>query len=249
MGETFYGRVARDLAEGIAAGQFPLGSLLPTELALCDRYGASRNTIRAAIRELQELGFVSRRKKVGTRVEATSVSGGYRQSLNSVEDLVQFGAAHTRMVQTIDDVVADRALAKTLGCGPGTRWLRISSLRMSEESSEMPIGWTDVYVDPAYGDLRGVVRGAPTVLISALIESRYGRRVAEIRQDIKAAFVPAMHAAALQTDAGTAALRIIRRYADSAGAVFEISDTIHPADRFTFSMRLRRERSPGAGHH
>ena len=37
--------------------------------------------MRAAIRELQELGLVSRRKKVGTRVEAASPSGSYRQSL------------------------------------------------------------------------------------------------------------------------------------------------------------------------
>src|SRR3954454_23191489 len=81
MSETRYAQVARDLTEGIADGRFPVGSLLPTELELCEHYGASRHTVRAAIRELQELGFVSRRKKVGTRVEATSVSSGYRQSL------------------------------------------------------------------------------------------------------------------------------------------------------------------------
>ena len=102
MGQTRYAQVARDLAEGIASGRFPVGSLLPTELELAEHYGASRNTVRAALRELQELGLVSRRKKAGTRVEAASASSGYRPSLASIEDLIQFGAAHVRVVRKIE---------------------------------------------------------------------------------------------------------------------------------------------------
>lgn len=240
MTETRYAQVARDLAEGIAGGRFPVGSLLPTELELCKHYEASRHTVRTAIRELQELGLVSRRKKVGTRVEASSPSSGFRQSLASIEDLVQFGVAHTRVVQKIDDVVVDRRLAKALGCAPGTRWLRISSLRISGHPGAPPIGWTDVYVDAAYADLRDVIRKSPDVLISTLIEWRYGRRVAEIRQEVQAVLVPAKLASELQVETGTPALRILRHYVDPAGEAFEISVTVHPADRFTFSMRLRR---------
>ncbi|MGY3443817.1 MULTISPECIES: hypothetical protein [unclassified Bradyrhizobium] len=35
----------------------------------------------------------------------------------------------------------------------------------------------------------------------------------------------------------------VRRYLDQTGNIVEISATVHPADRFTFSMRLRRDRS------
>jgi GntR family transcriptional regulator len=240
MTETRYAQVARHLTESIGNGRFPVGSTLPTELELCEQYGASRHTIRAAIRELQELGMVSRRKKAGTRVEAASPTSGYRQSLASVEDLVQFGAAHTRVVQTIEEVVADRKLAKELGCAVDRSWLRISSLRMSGEARSPPIGWTDVYVDAAYSDLRDVVRDKPGVLISELIESRYGRRIAEIRQDVQAILLTKKLAGKMGTDPGLPALRILRRYLDQAGEAFEISVTVHPADRFTFSMRLQR---------
>src|SRR3954454_3865799 len=104
MSETRYAQVARDLTEGIANGRFPVGSLLPTELELCDHYGASRHTVRTAIRELQDLGLVSRNKKAGTRVEASVPAAGYRQPLTSVEDLIQFGAAHVREVREIAEV-------------------------------------------------------------------------------------------------------------------------------------------------
>lgn len=239
MSETRYAQVARDLAEGIASGRFVVGSLLPTELELCGHYGASRHTVRTAIRELQELGLVSRRKKVGTRVEAASPARGFSQSLASIEDLVQFGAAHTRQVRAIEDIVVDRALAKELGCAPGTRWLRVSSLRMNDAAAP-PIGWTDVYVAEAYAGLREIVQASPNVLISELIEQRFGRRIAEIRQDIQAVLVPERLAPELAVAAGTPALKITRHYLDHVGEAFETSITWHPADRFTFSIRLKR---------
>ena len=139
--------------------------------------------------------------------------------------------------------MADRALAKELGCAPGSRWLRISSLRLNGEPNAAPIGWTDVYVDAAYTELRDIVHECPDVLISSLIESRFfGRRIAEIRQDIQAVLLPAKLAEELGAKAGTAALKIIRRYVDHAGETFEISVTIHPAERFAFTIRLQRER-------
>ena len=97
-------------------------------------------------------------------------------------------------------------------------------------------------VDAAYADLRDVVRESPHVLISDLIESRYGRRVDEIRQDVKAGLVSAKLAHELEVEAGTPALRIVRHYIDPVGEAVEISVTVHPADRFTFSLRLRRDR-------
>src|SRR4030095_9337748 len=86
--------IARDLTESIQSGRFPVGSLLPTELELRDRYGTSRHTVRAALRELEQRGLVSRRKNVGTRVKSGQPTRNFRPSLASVDDLVQFGATH-----------------------------------------------------------------------------------------------------------------------------------------------------------
>jgi len=242
MKEALWAQLARELAGKIADGGFPVGSQLPTEFELREQYGASRHTIRAAIRELQDLGLVSRNKKAGTHVEAARPSGGYRQSLASVDDLAQFGASHTRVVQEIKPVTTDRALAAVLGCEPGSRWLRVSSLRLQRQTGAPPVGWTDVYVDPSFSGIADLVSASPDVLISELIEQRYGRRIAEIQQDITAIGVPTRLAEKLAAKTGTPALRIVRRYLDHTGSAFEISVTVHPADRFTSSTRLRRER-------
>jgi DNA-binding GntR family transcriptional regulator len=243
MSNSLYLRVARDLTEGIASGRYPVGTLLPTEMQLSEHYGTSRHTVRAAIRELQELGLVSRRKKAGTRVEASSPSGGYRQSLATIEELSQFGATHKRVVRRVENIVADRALSKEISCPPGTRWLRISSLRLKDSPDNPPVGWTDVYVDADYSEVADIVRGSPETLISSLIEKRYGRRISAIQQDIQAVLVPAALSDELQVSASTPALKIIRRYIDTGGRAVEISVTIHPAERFVFSTLLSRKQS------
>ena len=240
MSETLWAQVARDLMAGITSGRFPVGSLLPTELDLCAQYGTSRHTMRTAIRQLQDHGLVSRKKKAGTRVEAAAPTSGYRQPLASLEDLIQFGAAHVREVRETTAVTVKADLAEELGCEVGSRWFRISSLRLDDRPGGAPVGWTDVYIDPTYADLGDVARASPDMLISTLIEQRYGRVSAEIRQDVEAIALPATRAAALKAGADTPALRVVRHYLDEAGRIIEISSSIHPAGRFTVSQRMRR---------
>src|SRR5215212_11147563 len=93
-------------------------------------FGPERSEPILAVLSLSaSLGLVTRRKRAGTRVESAKPTAGYRQPLASIEDLIQFGSAHRRVVRKIENVVAGRALAQELGCIPGRRWLRISSLR------------------------------------------------------------------------------------------------------------------------
>jgi DNA-binding GntR family transcriptional regulator len=190
---------------------------------------------------LQQLGLVSRRKNVGTRVEAAKPKPVFRPTLASVDDLVQFGAEHLRVVQSVEAVAVSGEVAKEIGCASGTRWLRISSVRMDGSKDGTPMAWTDVYVDPAYSEIGDMVRESPDTLVSSLIEARYNRQIAEIHQDVRAVTVSDKRVAeALNLDAGAAALKIVRRYMDAGGETFEVSVTVHPAESFSVSMRLQR---------
>lgn len=242
MSKATHAELTRDLEEGITTGRFPVGSLLPTEFELCTRYGASRYTVRLALQELQDHGLISRRKNVGTRVETSRPATGFTQSIATVDELAQFGATHVRVVQDVAAIVADLALAKVMGSAGGTRWLRISSLRMGGGKKRRPVCWTDVYVDPAYTELGDLVRESPETLISSLIETHYGRRIARIRQDIRAVILTPKLAELLNAEPGSAGLQIVRRYLDAGNEAFEVSVTTHPADRFTFTMQMERSR-------
>lgn len=68
MPEPIYRRIAEDLRLKIESGELVPGSQLPTELELRDIYGASRNTIRDAVKWLMSRSLVETRPGQGTFV-------------------------------------------------------------------------------------------------------------------------------------------------------------------------------------
>jgi GntR family transcriptional regulator len=243
--ETRYAYVARVLTEAIAAGQHPVGSVLPNEFELAEQFAVSRSTVRAAMRELQASGLVSRKKNAGTRVEALSPqrgAGGFTQALGSIEAVQQFGVETERRVQRVAEVVADDALARTLGCQPGRRWLCISSLRMIPGDATMtPICWTDVYIDGAFAHEVRLRMDGHRDIFGTLVEKISGRQFSEIRQDINAVGVSEEMAQPLKAKPGAHALAIRRQYLFSSNEMAEVSLSIHPADRYSYTTRLTRQ--------
>ena len=60
--------VARLLRTSILDGSYASGDLLPPERELAGQFGVDRNTLRAALQELEQLGLVERRQGSGCRV-------------------------------------------------------------------------------------------------------------------------------------------------------------------------------------
>src|SRR5499427_6646333 len=61
-----YARVKQHLKDGLAAGRWPPGALMPSEAELVAEFGVSRMTVNRALRELQAEGLVERSQGVGT---------------------------------------------------------------------------------------------------------------------------------------------------------------------------------------
>lgn len=61
-------QVARDMAQCILRGEYPEGSVIPTEGELMKTYEVSRATLREAMRLLTAKGFVVSNKRAGTAV-------------------------------------------------------------------------------------------------------------------------------------------------------------------------------------
>lgn len=64
--------VRSDVLERIRSGEWAPGDLIPTEQELAASLGCARATVNRALRELADSGLIERRRKVGTRVAATS---------------------------------------------------------------------------------------------------------------------------------------------------------------------------------
>ena len=64
---ALYRKIAMSLLKKIHYAELNVGDKLPTESSLMSLYGASRNTVRECLRELEILGYIRRRR--GTRAE------------------------------------------------------------------------------------------------------------------------------------------------------------------------------------
>ncbi len=229
------GRLIQDIHEGL----YPPGSLLPSEAELARRHGLARGTVRVALAALEREGLVDRRRGSGTRVLGSAVPPSFGQSVAGVEELIQYARDTRRVVSAVDEIVADRALAGSLGLDAGSRWVRIRNARIDPARPATPVCAGETFLRAELAAATALL-GEETVALCDLVARTSGVRPAEIEQELQACFVPAELADTLNAAAGSPALRILRRYYDAAGWLFEVSVSLHPADRFSYRMRLRR---------
>ncbi|MFE5245663.1 MULTISPECIES: FadR/GntR family transcriptional regulator [unclassified Streptomyces] len=72
-------QVIAQLRNQITAGEWPVGSRIPTEPELVEQLGVARNTVREAVRALAHNGLLDIRQGSGTYVVATSELAGVMQ--------------------------------------------------------------------------------------------------------------------------------------------------------------------------
>ncbi len=65
---NFHSYVINEVGRAIVAGEMPVGSSLPGDAEMMDRFGVSRTVLREALKTLEAKGLVEARAKVGTRV-------------------------------------------------------------------------------------------------------------------------------------------------------------------------------------
>jgi DNA-binding GntR family transcriptional regulator len=240
MPVALYQKISEDLLQKICSGALPVGSLLPTEMALMDSYGTSRNTVRMALQQLQARGLISRRRNRGTQVEA--LPGGaatFTQSLSSLDGLVTLASTAQREILGGEDVVLDTATARALRCQPGSRWYHMALVRR-EAGKPRPLGWTDAYVDPHYRQVRELAEQQPGKLFTDLIESMYGRRIETVEQTVSSCAVSAELSQPLGVAKGTPALRVLRHYRDAARNLVVVTKSLYPENRYSMTMTLVR---------
>lgn len=233
-----YQQIAKTLQTEIEAGSFAVGSMLPTESELCERFDVSRHTIRDALRVLGERGMVSRRRGSGTMIAAGAPCSRYVQAMRSLEELTQYAHDTQYEIQRFDKVSIEPDVAPLIPAPVGSTWARLEGIRWRPQSSE-PICATAVFVHLRFADHLHDVRAAKGPIYD-LVERRSGERIAEVVQEISAEPMPRHAAKALGLRTGAPSLRFVRRYIDESGSTMLTSMNWHPAEHFVYRMRLKR---------
>ena len=232
-----YKAIYQALLKNIRDGVYPVGALLPPELALCRQYDASRHTVREAVRMLAESGMVSRRAGVGTRVETTRATTRYTQQISKLADLFQYIAHATLQVNLVRMVRVSARTAEMLSCAAGSEWLRIIAIKLLQ-GQNAPVAHSEVYVHPDYSAVRSDV-GKVKLPLSLLIEQKFSRRILEVKQEFSATPIKGETARALKVKPGTPGFVITRKYYGEKETLMLVTITTFPYKTMKYSMSLR----------
>ena len=234
-----YRAIAEELLADIGRGRYPVGTSLPTEAELCERFDASRHTIREALRAITLRGLITRKPRAGSLVIAAEQPTVFTHSVGSLNEWLSYPNDTFRDTFAAKEIVAGRELALVLKCTQDTRWFRISSIRRFNDL-DIPLAWTDIYVDPKYS---AVVkrRDHGRIPVHQQVEKMFGVVIERAQLEIFPSSIPAHMARALKVAPKSPAMTIIRRYTALRGENFETTVTVHPENRYTFTMDLHRE--------
>lgn len=242
MTDHRYLRVARVLRKEIADGVYPVGSQLPTEHELCERFTVSRYTIREALRRLREDNLVVSRPRAGTVVVPRTATSCYAHDVVSINDLVAFAAGSTFEIDANAMVTVDDEIAARTGLPAGTEWLSVRGNRRAD-GHPTPICRTEYYINRSFAGV-GRLLQRHSGPIFPLIEDVFGVSIVEVRQHIRAVTVTPELAGALGVGAGTAALQMQRSYTTSEGEIAQVTVNTHAGDGYRYSMTLHRVTEP-----
>ncbi|HTV96123.1 MAG TPA: GntR family transcriptional regulator [Steroidobacteraceae bacterium] len=236
--EHLYLQVARALKEEIVGGVYPVGSQLPTEDELCERFAVSRFTVREALRRLREDNLVSSRQGAGTVVVPRRSSDSYVQDTMSINDLLAYAAGARFAIESSKMVVIDDKLAARTGLAKGEEWLAVHGSRQLEGAAA-PVSCIDYYINRQFAAV-GRLLQRHTGPVFPLIEDLFGQIIVEVHQEIAAVLISSPLADRLKVEAATPALEIRRTYKTSDREIAQVTINTHPASRFRHSMTLRR---------
>ncbi len=227
-----YRQLAEQIRAQITSGKYKPGDALPTEMDICEKNKVSRHTARDALRILTDDGLIERRRGAGT-VVAQRGTPAFAQPIGDFDSILQYARdAHFEITtaQPADDDTLDRL-------GLTGDYLQLIGFR--RVADKPPQAVTAVYIRAALAPDVEIISALPGS-ISEWIEEHHQVSVERVVQRMEAVALNKSQADRLSVSTGYPALRTVRRYRDASGDIVLLSESLHPAGRFAYEMRLDR---------
>lgn len=132
------------ILQQIKEGSYKVGDSIPTEKELSDIYDISRTTVRQAVTELVQEGWLYRVKSKGTFVRAPKIEQSFIQALGSFNDqILELGMTPSTEVLDFEVIEVPEEVASHLNLAKGEKVLYIHRRRFADSE---PIVMVETYL-------------------------------------------------------------------------------------------------------
>ncbi|MFB7957516.1 GntR family transcriptional regulator [Streptomyces sp. NPDC056045] len=234
-----YRDLAADLRRRIESGEYPAGSTLPPITDLMEEHGLAKQTVRSALAELANQGFVITRRKYGTLVRDRSAVriplSRYGQVLTPGGTMGPWeaacaaqGLAGRMKVVGVQREAADKEISALLNITPGDEVIhRRRNALINDEVVQVQHAWYPA----GLADRAGISEASKIEggIFGALIAA--GIPPVSADETVTSGIPSAQEAAELQIGTGVPILRIRRLTRTTDGTVLEVLKVSAPSDR------------------
>lgn len=226
-----YFQVSQRIEKALLSGELPVGSRLENEVALGERLGLSRPTVRRAIQEIVDKGLLVRRRGIGTQVVHGQVTRNVELT-SLFDDLARIAKTPSTRLLSLEIVPADAKIAEKLAVAEGSPALYIHRLRLADD---VPMAVMENWLPEAFVDMQPddlVQHGLYQVLRSRGVTMRVAR------QRIGARKATNEEAELLDIDRNSALLTMDRTAYDDSGRAIEFGHHCYRPDLYSFEVTL-----------
>ncbi len=226
-----YFQLAGRIEQAIGDSTLRPGARLENEIALADRLGLSRPTVRRAIQELVGKGLLVRRRGLGTQVVQRPLTR--KVELTSLyDDLQQGSRTPTTVLLTRAVIGADERIAEILSVPPGSPILHIRRLRSADD---VPLAILENFLPEEFADL--TEEDLRTRGLYQLLRSR-GTTMSVARQRIGARSATLEESKLLEIKARGPVLTMDRTAFSNNGRAIEYGHHCYRPDLYSFETTL-----------
>lgn len=229
MAIPIYQVIENDIKRDIKEGRLQQGDIIPSENELKDMYKVSRMTVRQALNNLVNDGYLYRHKGKGTFVSSRKIEKSIHGVRGFTEEMESMNKKVSNKVISFESKIATEEIADKLFLNVGDEIIYIERVRSGDGE---PVLFEQLHLPKAlFKDLNKKIM---TGSFYNYIENSLNMRISHTIQSIEAKLPDQKTASALNIEKNQPVLFIMRNTFLSNGRPFEYVKSYYRADSYRF---------------
>ncbi len=230
-----YFQLEQTIREQIEKNELKPGDMIPSEREFAQKYQISRMTVRQAINNLVNDGFLLRERGKGTFVAMKKFEKSVKGLTSFSEDMRSRGLEPGTEVLDFTIIEADPLTASKLRVEEGAKVYQINRLRLADQR---PIAFEETYISVDL--VPGLKREVAEHSIYQYVEVEIGLHIESGIQELEATVARKLEASALGIKAGDPVLFIQQITYIENNTPLEFVKSYYRADRYKYKVEMAR---------
>lgn len=235
--QPLYNQLVDVLKEKIET-EMEANSMLPSERELSAKYGLSRTTVRLALQELENLGYIYKQHGRGTFVsslseQTTNLMGAY----SFTEQMLEMGKMPDTTIIGFETIEATKYLSQRMNLSLGDKLIQLKRLRSADDMPMM--------VETSYLPLKKFMTLSEELLnqkpLYDLFSDVFNEVIKVAEEEFSASIATEEDAKLLDITKKSAVLHLLRTTYNIKNEVIEFTFSVARADQFRYKIQHVRQ--------